>query len=112
MNNIWGNLSLGIGNVAQFAAEAFVERGSGLGDANHQWAAFAHDDYIESGDGEQLWFNLFGELKMVDAMLANDAIDKFVNIGTIGLHDVVGETVGIVSIVVMNAKGGKHAAAD
>lgn len=40
--------------MAQFAAEAFVERGSGLGDANHQWAAFAHDDYIESGDGEQL----------------------------------------------------------
>ena len=41
---------------------------------------------------------------MVDAMLANDAIDKFVNIGTIGLHDVVGETVGIVSIVVMNTQ--------
>ena len=69
------------------------------------------DANFESGYGEERAFEVGGQFFDVGE-LVHGLYDVTVDIGAIGFHDVVGEAVCVVSVVVMDTEGGEESATD
>lgn len=76
----------------------------------HEGAALPADVYFEGGNGEEGAFEVGGEFWGVGELL-HGMHYQLVDVGAVGLHNVVGKAVGIVAVVVVDAQGGEEAAA-
>ena len=75
---------------------------------DHQRAALFVDVHFESGYGEQTAFDGCGDLNI--AAHGHRLHHQTVDIRAVWLHDIVGQAIGVVAVMVMDAEGWEHAA--
>lgn len=105
------HLPIGVNDFAGLAGEATLDAVCRGLDGYHHRAAFAFDEDIHRTDTQQVAFDVGGESGDVGVTLAEFQHEQ-VHVGAVGLHDVVGETVGIVAVVVVNAERGQQSRGD
>ena len=87
--------------------KAVDQRSSRLGHRHHHGTALPTYDNLLYWQTQQLPFQVGSQLAAIGATFKN-SYHQFIHVGTIRLHDVVGQAVSVVAVVMVNTESGQQ----
>ena len=103
------NLHFRIADTSDFSRETFDKRGRRLLCGNHQRTSFSIDDDIQHGDAQKLHLQFFRQNRYI-LITTDDVDDQLVDIRAVWFHHIIGQTITIITVMMMNTQCGQQSA--